>query len=412
MKTIFGCLVVVIALGLAASPAHATFSIVAVDTVTGAIGGAGASCISGSFIINDIIEGIGAAHTQAWYISQNQQNAHNLLASGLDPDSIIGWLVANDAESFPQLRQYGVVTLAGQGASAGFTGSWTDDWKGHLTGPGYAIQGNILLGPEIIDSMEFVYLNTPGPLEERLMAALQAARVPGADTRCLAAGKSAISAFIKVVHPGDGGTPYLQQVVGNTVGSTDPIDVLQGQYDAWKAATQQADSLLSTVAVAPDTLEADGDDTAHILVTPLNSLGEPPTMGAQVSIAHTGPGTLSAVVDNGNGTFSASLTAPLDAGEDTVIVTVDAGGVQTTLLAERPVVVYYVCGDVDNSGGIPLVTDLTHLVDYLFKAGPPPAVLVSGNIDGLIGPGGPIDVADLSYLVAFLFQSGPPPVCE
>ena len=48
-----------------------TFSIVAVDTVTGEIGSAGASCIDesqiegGALIISDVIPGRGAIHTQS-----------------------------------------------------------------------------------------------------------------------------------------------------------------------------------------------------------------------------------------------------------------------------------------------------------------------------------------------------------
>ncbi|MFH1372524.1 MAG: lectin like domain-containing protein [bacterium] len=34
-----------------------------------------------------------------------------------------------------------------------------------------------------------------------------------------------------------------------------------------------------------------------------------------------------------------------------------------------------------------------------------------GNVDGIVGTGGPIDVGDLTYLVAYLFQSGSPPPC-
>jgi len=57
-----------------------TFSIVAVDTVTGEIGSAGASCVGpiggvGAFILSDVIEGIGGIHTQASWNATNQQNA-------------------------------------------------------------------------------------------------------------------------------------------------------------------------------------------------------------------------------------------------------------------------------------------------------------------------------------------------
>ncbi len=85
----------------AAAPAEATFSIVAVDTVNGVIGGAGASCIDNCFIIDDIIESIGAVHTQAYWLQGNKNYAHQLLAQGLTPDSIIllGPEVIADLES-------------------------------------------------------------------------------------------------------------------------------------------------------------------------------------------------------------------------------------------------------------------------------------------------------------------------
>jgi len=164
-------------------PAKATFSIVAVDTATGTVGSAGASCIAGAEIIHDVVAGLGAINTQAFYLAANQQRADSLLRAGLTPDSILVVLYNVDAQNDPEIRQYGIVTLAGPGTSAAFTGVNTNDYKGHRTGPGYSIQGNILLGAQILDSIRYAFLNTPGPLEDRLMAALEAADVPGADTR-------------------------------------------------------------------------------------------------------------------------------------------------------------------------------------------------------------------------------------
>ncbi|MEW5994065.1 MAG: hypothetical protein AB1744_06680 [Candidatus Zixiibacteriota bacterium] len=55
------------------------------------------------------------------------------------------------------------------------------------------------------------------------------------------------------------------------------------------------------------------------------------------------------------------------------------------------------------------MADLTYLVAYLFQGGAAPPCIEEANVDGIIGPGGPIDVADLTYLVAYLFQGGPAP---
>jgi uncharacterized Ntn-hydrolase superfamily protein len=222
-------------LALPQGNAGATFSIVAVDTLTGEVGSAGASCIAGAQIIERTVESIGAMNTQAFWNSVNQTRGDSMMRAGDPPDSIISYLVHNDAQNDglnATDRQYGAATLAGPGASASHTGSNNSFWAGARTGPGYAIQGNILWDSTIVYGMETAFLATAGPLEERLMAALEAAKVPGADSRCFGNGKSSISAFIKVVRPGDGQNPYLDLVVSNTPSSIDPIDVLRDQFDA------------------------------------------------------------------------------------------------------------------------------------------------------------------------------------
>ena len=59
-----------------------TFSIVAVDTMTGQVGSAGASCIQGSIIISDIHPGLGAIHTQSYWNAINQDSASYLKEQG------------------------------------------------------------------------------------------------------------------------------------------------------------------------------------------------------------------------------------------------------------------------------------------------------------------------------------------
>jgi uncharacterized Ntn-hydrolase superfamily protein len=221
-------------LAAAVGPASATFSITAVDPVTRQVGSAGASCITGAIILSDVHPGVGCVHTQAYWNNQNQQYARSLMNLGYAPAAIIDSLVAHDAGGNPTIRQYGIVDLVDGGRSAAYTGVNCTDWKGHILGPTYSIQGNILLGPEIVEGMEQAFLNTPGTLADKLMAALQAAKVPGADTRCRNYGKSSISAFLRVALPTDGSTLYLDLNVNNTPTNVDPIDVLQGLYDQWK----------------------------------------------------------------------------------------------------------------------------------------------------------------------------------
>ncbi len=51
------------------------------------------------------------------------------------------------------------------------------------------------------------------------------------------------------------------------------------------------------------------------------------------------------------------------------------------------------------------VADLTYIVDYLFRGGPPPPCAEEGDVNG----DGPTNVADLTYIVDYLFRGGPPP---
>lgn len=221
-----------------------TFSIVAVDSITGEVGSAGASCVDlTSFpgledhFLGELFPGKGAINTQAWYTEGNQINARNRMNAGDTPDQIIDWLVNNDISNQPQLRQYGIASLVnGSPESAGHTGTSTDDYKNHITGPNYSIQGNILLGQEVLDSMESMFLNAEGDLACKLMAAMQGANMVGADSRCAPNGTSSLFAFIKVATPDDSfGNPSFVQSVRTANGDgIEPIDSLQILFDQAK----------------------------------------------------------------------------------------------------------------------------------------------------------------------------------
>lgn len=232
-----------------ASLAQHTFSIVAVDTITGEVGSAGASCLDdnqfpgsgGAYIISDILPGVGAIHTQAYWNATNQANARTQMEAGLSPDQISQWLQANDAQGGTNfgVRQYGIVELnppGGGARSAAFTGQYCQIYRGHRTGLTYAIQGNILKGKFILDSMEARFIRAQGTLADRLMACLQGANVVGADTRCTANGTSSLSAFLRVAKPGDDENAiYLDLNIPSLPAQTEPLDSLQTRYDQWKA---------------------------------------------------------------------------------------------------------------------------------------------------------------------------------
>ncbi len=239
-----------LALGWVDLAAQDTFSIVAVDSVTGEVGSAGASCVDlfsfpgyTNHFLGDLIPGVGAINTQAYYLAGNQTNARTRMNAGDTPQQIIDWLVANDIEGNPNIRQYGVVGLVnGSPQAAAHTGVNTDNYKGHVLGPNYSIQGNILLGQMVLDSMEAQFNRASGDLACKLMAALQGANMVGADTRCSVNGTSSLFAFVKVSQPNDpyGSPSFLVSVKTHNNAGIEPIDTLQTLFDAVKTCNVTA----------------------------------------------------------------------------------------------------------------------------------------------------------------------------
>tara|TARA_Y100001933_G_scaffold35624_1_gene30632 strand:+ start:36 stop:917 length:882 start_codon:yes stop_codon:yes gene_type:complete len=219
-----------------------TFSIVAVDTITGEVGSAGASCVNlfNTNFVNDdflgeLFPGLGAINTQAYYIQTNQNNARSRMNLGYTPSQLIDWLINNDVQQTPELRQYGIVAFVnGISESAAHTGLSTDNYKNHILGPNYAIQGNILLGQHVLDSMQSRFVNEPGDLKCKLMAALQGANTVGADTRCAPYGTSSLFAFVKVAQPTDSfGSPSFKISVRTQPSSgIEPVDSLQNIFNS------------------------------------------------------------------------------------------------------------------------------------------------------------------------------------
>lgn len=223
-----------------------TFSIVAVDTLTGQIGSAGATCLTsadcggcgGAIIISEVIPGRGAVNAQATVCLPNS-NASAVaqdITLGLNASDALSAVLANDQCQFGNTtdRQYGIVTLQNGVVDAiSYTGKGALNHAGHRTGVDYAIQGNILLGPEILDSMEARFNRSEGQsLLYRMMEAMQGANVPGADSRCLVDGLSSKSSFIRVANPEDGDGQLMVDIkVESPEFDNDPIDILQSLVD-------------------------------------------------------------------------------------------------------------------------------------------------------------------------------------
>ncbi|WP_099904396.1 DUF1028 domain-containing protein [Streptomyces sp. TLI_171] len=138
---------------------------------------------------------VGALASQAWANVAYRPQGLAMLGSGVAPDGVVAALLAAD-DGRPN-RQLGVVGPEGPGAT--FTGQDCLPWAGGVAGEGYAIQGNILAGPEVVRDMEAVWLASAElPFADRLVAALAAGDAAGGDSR----GRQ--SAALYLVDPGRG----------------------------------------------------------------------------------------------------------------------------------------------------------------------------------------------------------------
>ena len=126
---------------------------------------------------------LGAVATQAMARVSYREAALDTLAGGGDAAAAVEACTSPDAER--EHRQLGVV---GASSQASFTGSECMPWAGGRTGRdadgGYAIQGNILAGPQVVEEMKRSWDASAGqPLARRLLTALAAGDLAGGDRR-------------------------------------------------------------------------------------------------------------------------------------------------------------------------------------------------------------------------------------
>ena len=142
---------------------------------------------------------LGAIATQSFANLRYLPDGFALLAKGGTAQETLDALVSVD-EGRAQ-RQAGIVD--GQGRAATFTGEDCLAWAGGTTAPGYAIQGNILAGPEVIAEMERAFLasDPAQPLALRLHAALLAGDRAGGDSR----GRQSAAILVGGIGAGYGG---------------------------------------------------------------------------------------------------------------------------------------------------------------------------------------------------------------
>ena len=164
-------------------PFYSTFSLCAIDAKTGEAGVVVTTRVP--FVGRAVPwarAGIGAVATQSWTIVEYGRQGLDLMEEGLEPAAALAKLLADDAGR--ELRQLGIIDMAGR--SVAHTGEENGKWAGSRQGPNYTVQGNVLVGPEVVDAVADHFETTAlsgMPLAERMLLALAAGHAKGGDKR-------------------------------------------------------------------------------------------------------------------------------------------------------------------------------------------------------------------------------------
>lgn len=166
-----------------AEPLFHTFSIVGVDPATGEAGAAvttRVACVGNG--VPWVRVGVGAVATQASTRTEYGRELLDMIEAGVSPAEALERATAADEGA--DRRQIGVIALDGR--SAQHTGDGPGDWAGHRAGLNYATQGNVLVGPEVLEAVARSFESTEGSgrhLADRLIEALNAGQIVGGDRR-------------------------------------------------------------------------------------------------------------------------------------------------------------------------------------------------------------------------------------
>jgi uncharacterized Ntn-hydrolase superfamily protein len=221
-----------------------TFTIVAHDPTTGTVGLCqGTSAMGVASRCTHVRSGVAAIGSQSHSDWRIGRRALDLAESGLDPAAIIGALRTTDAHF--DYRQVGIVTVDGRVAV--HTGPSCGPYAAHLTGDGFAVMGNLLVGQQVLDAMRASYEGSgASAFPERLLLAVEAGLDAGGE------GVQHLSSTIVVAGPRSP-RPLLDLRVDVAPVGGDAIPELRRIFDEFAPLTDYyADYWLDHPEVTPE----------------------------------------------------------------------------------------------------------------------------------------------------------------
>lgn len=411
--------------GWAISAAHATWSIIIIDTASKEIGVAGATCIVNFDLLTAlpvVRVDIGAACAQSAVDSTgvNRNRIWNALGAGTDPNDILALLEANDPAH--QSRQYGIADTLGR--SITFSGASNGPFAGSLRGGVgsliYTIQGNVIAGECVLTDARDAILNTPGGIPEKLIAAMEAAKATGGDGRCSCDPrnadrcgcpvptftKSAHTAFMVITRRGDidttdctpgtscaQGDHYLSLSFAGRSNSIDPVQKLRNWFNDWRTELVGVTDAVESRVTLSRSRVFNGDATPIKMTIELRDWQGMPALGVTgVTVEHdprgsAGSSEISPVFDLGNGVYELDLSVGVAAGRDRFLITAHDAVDEYPLIPSPTLMVQNQRADLDIDGDVDM-DDLEIVLRNFATAGP-------GDIDD----DGVVDIDDVATVL-------------
>ena len=249
----------------------ATWSVIAIDTRTGQVVIASATCVAQGRFANFpsaglmdiqaiVVPGVAVAAAQAGVdmTRANQELIYAELKRGTEPDRIIEML--SEDPQFER-RQFGIVDLRGRcaGHSGSGNGAASLAVADSIPAEGiyFSVQGNILASDDVVHNAVAAFKDEAGTMADRVMAAMEAADDAGGDVRCTCEseplldhvpcdGKTSHVAYILVADAddpegesfNDGEYSLYIDVNDENIEegeNANPVRTLRMRYDRWKA---------------------------------------------------------------------------------------------------------------------------------------------------------------------------------
>ncbi|MFA7228943.1 MAG: DUF1028 domain-containing protein, partial [Melioribacteraceae bacterium] len=162
------------------SPLAHTYSIVAIDEVTGDMG---VAVQSHWFSVGTSVTwgeaGVGVVATQSFVNPAFGPEGLALLKKGKSPKEALDELLK--ADEGREFRQLAILDTKGRAAS--YTGKLCIQPAGNIAANGFSVQANLMSNDRIWPAMAKAFTDSKGPLAERMLTALEAAEREGGDIR-------------------------------------------------------------------------------------------------------------------------------------------------------------------------------------------------------------------------------------